>query len=90
MVSGGEYDVELKQLEGTERTRDSVLGGVACPVCAAATVFPVNVALEEMELLAACVPEMLQRRIRLFGRAVVVGAQNRKVFMCELLAVGIP
>ena len=31
MVRGGEYDAVLKQIEGTEHTRDSICGGAACP-----------------------------------------------------------
>ena len=61
LLCDGEYDVELEQLEGTECSRDSVRGGAACPVCAAAAVFPVNFALEETELIVGIpgTPEML-------------------------------
>ena len=61
LLCDGEYDVELEQLEGTECSRDSVRGGAACPVCAAAAVFPVNFALVETELIVGIpgTPEML-------------------------------
>ena len=47
----GEYDVELKQLEGTECARNGV---------------PVNFAVEETELLAVVIPRTPERTYYLF------------------------
>ena len=68
--------MELKQLEGMECTRNSV---------------PVNFPLEEMEILAVGIPgtPQSQRGICLFVRAAVMGARNRKVFVCELIPMDI-
>ena len=52
--------------------------GAACLGCTA-----------EAELLGAGIPGTSQRGICLVARDAVVGARKRKMFMCELLAVGI-